>query len=226
MHSPTMQRMVNNMGIVNEAMHELLVRMIAENPDLRNKKVSENHIKKLKSAVIFNTLIKNDMIIGYTNQQVYNCYCEIAKTISVPILSKIDFSRTLCKYYGFTIIDIHSRKDGLKYRVYVKSKSDFMKNRKLQSFVEFMVDKTQMDIVGKTNTELYQEYLDFFKTYDDKSFKRWKKAISSVEFSRKICNAFGVTIKRTTRNKEACRVYCLKEGVNHGDDSPGQESLG
>ena len=108
------------MGIISECQHDLLIRIISENPDLKDKQISENHIKKLKSAVIFNTLIKHDMIVGYTNQQVYNVYCEIASTLSVPALSKIDFSRTLCKYYGFSVVDIHSRKDNVKHRIYVK----------------------------------------------------------------------------------------------------------
>ena len=209
------------MGIISECQHDLLIRIISENPDLKDKQISENHIKKLKSAVIFNTLIKHDMIVGYTNQQVYNVYCEIASTLSVPALSKIDFSRTLCKYYGFSVIDFRSEKDNVKHRIY--DKNEFLKNRKLQSFLDFVIDKTAKDIVGKTNQELYSEYLDFFKEHEDKS---WKKPISKIDFGRRIGIFFNVTLKTTTRNKKACRVFRLKEGGRHGDDSSGQESLG
>lgn len=211
------------MGIISECQHDLLIRIISENPDLKDKQISENHIKKLKSAVIFNTLIKHDMIVGYTNQQVYNVYCEIASTLSVPALSKIDFSRTLCKYYGFSVVDIHSRKDNVKHRIYVKDQKEFLKNRKLQSFLDFVIDKTAKDIVGKTNQELYSEYLDFFKEHKDKT---WKIPISKIDFGRRIGIFFNVTIKTTKRNKKTCRVFCLKEGGRHGDHSSGQESLG
>lgn len=211
------------MGIISECQHDLLIRIISENPDLKDKQISENHIKKLKSAVIFNTLIKHDMIVGYTNKQVYNVYCEIASTLSVPALSKIDFSRTLCKYYGFSVIDIHSRKDNVKHRIYVKDKNEFLKNRKLQSFLDFVIDKTVKDIVGKTNQELYSEYLDFFKEHKDKT---WKIPISKIDFGRRIGIFFNVTIKTTKRNKKTCRVFCLKEGGRHGDNPPSQESLG
>lgn len=211
------------MGIISECQHDLLIRIISENPDLKDKQISENHIKKLKSAVIFNTLIKHDMIVGYTNQQVYNVYCEIASTLSVPALSKIDFSRTLCKYYGFSVVDIHSRKDNVKHRIYVKDKNEFLKNRKLQSFLDFVIDKTVKDIVGKTNQELYSEYLDFFKEHKDKT---WKIPISKIDFGRRIGIFFNVTIKPTKRNKKTCRMFCLKEGGRHGDNTPSQESLG
>ena len=211
------------MGIISECQHDLLIRIISENPDLKDKQISENHIKKLKSAVIFNTLIKHDMIVGYTNQQVYNVYCEIASTLSVPALSKIDFSRTLCKYYGFSVVDIHSRKDNVKYRIYVKDQKEFLKNRKLQSFLDFVIDKTVKDIVGKTNQELYSEYLDFVKEHKDRT---WKMPISKIDFGRRIGIFFNVTIKTTKRNKKTCRVFCLKEGGRHGDHSSGQESLG
>ena len=200
------------MGIIHECQNDLLIRIMSENPDLKYKKVSQSHIKKLKSAVIFNTLIKHDMIVGYTNQQVYNVYCEIANTISVSALSKIDFSRTLCKYYGFSVMDIHSEKDNVKHRIYVKDKNEFLKNRKLQSFLDFVIDKTVKDIVGKTNQEL-----------KDNS---WKKPISKIDFGRRIGIFFNVTLKTTTQNKKACRVFRLKEGGRHGDDSSGQESLG
>lgn len=211
------------MGIISECQHDLLIRIISENPDLKDKQISESHRKKIKSAVIFNTLIKHDMIVGYTNQQVYNVYCEIASTLSVPALSKIDFSRTLCKYYGFSVIDIHSRKDNVKHRIYVKDKNEFLKNRKLQSFLDFVIDKTVKDIVGKTNQELYSEYLDFFKEHKDKT---WKIPISKIDFGRRIGIFFNVTIKTTKRNKKTCRVFCLKEGGRHGDNPPSQESLG
>ena len=211
------------MGIISECQHDLLIRIISENPDLKDKQISENHIKKLKSAVIFNTLIKHDMIVGYTNQQVYNVYCEIASTLSVPALSKIDFSRTLCKYYGFSVVDIHSRKDNVKHRIYVKDQKEFLKNRKLQSFLDFVIDKTVKDIVGQTNQELYSEYLDFVKEHKDRT---WKMPISKIDFGRRIGIFFNVTIKTTKRNKKTCRVFCLKEGGRHGDHSSGQESLG
>ena len=211
------------MGISSECQKDMLERMLVENPDLKDKQISESHRKKIKSAVIFNTLIKHDMIVGYTNQQVYNVYCEIASTLSVPALSKIDFSRTLCKYYGFSVMDIHSEKDNVKHRIYVKDKNEFLKNRKLQSFLDFVIDKTAKNIVGKTNQELYSEYLDFFKEHKDKS---WKKPISKIDFGRRIGIFFNVTIKTTKRNKKTCRVFCLKEGGRHGDDSSGQESLG
>lgn len=211
------------MGIISECQHDLLIRIISENPDLKDKQISESHIKKLKSAVIFNTLIKHDMIVGYTNQQVYNVYCEIASTLSVPALSKIDFSRTLCKYYGFSVVDIHSRKDNVKHRIYVKDQKEFLKNRKLQSFLDFVIDKTAKDIVGKTNQELYSEYMDFFKEHKDKT---WKIPISKIDFGRRIGIFFNVTIKTTKRNKKTCRVFCLKEGGRHGDNPPSQESLG
>ena len=211
------------MGIISECQHDLLIRIISENPDLKDKQISESHRKKIKSAVIFNTLIKHDMIVGYTNQQVYNVYCEIASTLSVPALSKIDFSRTLCKYYGFSVVDIHSRKDNVKHRIYVKDQKEFLKNRKLQSFLDFVIDKTAKDIVGKTNQELYSEYLDFFKEHKDKT---WKIPISKIDFGRRIGIFFNVTIKTTKRNKKTCRVFCLKEGGRHGDNPPSQESLG
>ena len=153
----------------------------------------------------------------------YNVYCEIASTLSVPALSKIDFSRTLCKYYGFSVVDIHSRKDNVKHRIYVKDQKEFLKNRKLQSFLDFVIDKTAKDIVGKTNQELYSEYLDFFKEHKDKT---WKIPISKIDFGRRIGIFFNVTIKTTKRNKKTCRVFCLKEGGRHGDHSSGQESLG
>lgn len=211
------------MGIISECQKDMLARILVENPDLKDKQISENHRKKIESAVIFNTLIKHDMIIGYTNQQVYNVYCEIANTLSVPALSKIDFSRTLCKYYGFSVMDIHSRKDNVKHRIYVKDQKEFLKNRKLQSFLDFVIDRTAKDIVGKKNQELYSEYLDFFNENNDKS---WKKPISKIDFGRRICICFNVTIKNKKRNKKSCRVFCLKEGGRHGDDSSGQESLG
>lgn len=211
------------MGIISECQKDMVERMLVENPDLKDKQISESHRKKIKSAVIFNTLIKHDMIVGYTNQQVYNVYCEIASTLSVPALSKIDFSRTLCKYYGFSMMDIHSRKDNVKYRIYVKDQKEFLKNRRLQSFLDFVIDKTVKDIVGKTNQELYSEYLDFFKEHKDRT---WKMPISKIDFGRRIGIFFNVTIKTTTRNKKTCRVFCLKEGGRHGDHSSGQESLG
>ena len=211
------------MGIISECQKDMVERMLVENPDLKDKQISESHRKKIKSAVIFNTLIKHDMIVGYTNQQVYNVYCEIASTLSVPALSKIDFSRTLCKYYGFSMMDIHSRKDNVKHRIYVKDQKEFLKNRKLQSFLDFVIDKTAKDIVGKTNQELYSEYLDFFKEHKDRT---WKMPISKIDFGRRIGIFFNVTIKTTTRNKKTCRVFCLKEGGRHGDHSSGQESLG
>ena len=211
------------MGIISECQKDMVERMLVENPDLKDKQISESHRKKIKSAVIFNTLIKHDMIVGYTNQQVYNVYCEIASTLSVPALSKIDFSRTLCKYYGFSVMDIHSEKDNVKHRIYVKDQKEFLKNRKLQSFLDFVIDKTANNIVGKTNQELYSEYLDFFKEHKDRT---WKMPISKIDFGRRIGIFFNVTIKTTTRNKKACRVFRLKEGGRHGDDSSGQESLG
>ena len=211
------------MGYIADCQHDMLIRMISENPNLKDKKINESHRNKIKSAPVFNTLIKHDMIVGYTNNQAYNLYCEIAKTLQIEPLSKIDFSRTLCKYYGFSVIDMHSRKDNVKYRLYVKDKNKFLKNRKLQSFLEFIMSKSVKDIVGKTNNDLYSEYLEFFKSCGDKG---WKKPISKIDFGRRISNTIGVKIKTVHRNKKTYRIYLLKEGDDNGNNSPSQESLG
>lgn len=216
-----MQRMVNDMGIISENQQDMLLRILMDNPELRDKTVSENNMNRIKSAVLFNTLIKKDMVVGYTNQQVYDIYCELAKTISIKQLSMIDFSRTLCKFYGFQLIDVHTPGNNMKRRVYIRDEKEFFKNHRLQSALEFMSGLDVNDLVGRTNQEIYADYLTFCQKSSPK-----KNAINKIDFSRRLCIFHGVTIKNTTRKGKSCRVYFLKKGGHHGDNTSGQENLG
>lgn len=76
-------------------------------------------------------------------------------------------------------------------------------------FFKFIMSKSVKDIVGKTNNDLYSEYLEFFESCGDKG---WKRPISKIDFGRRISNTVGVKIKTVYRNKKTYRVYRLKEG--------------
>lgn len=215
-----MQRKGSKMGCTNKCELNLLKRIISENPNLKKHKISSTHLNKIKSALIFNTLIKHNLVDGYTNIKVYNTYCEIAKTISVPVISKIDFSRTLCKYYGFKLSSI--KKNGKTKRIFLKDITP-TKTEQIHAFQALgcylMNIKTKEDFLGQRNLDAYEKYVDWCRD-------NIQPIANKIVFSRTVCASYNISMKSAKKDEKTIRVYVELDGDDNADNSSNQESLG
>lgn len=194
------------------AAEDLLARMMLYNKGEMSNAYIVKNLEKFKSAIIIQGMIKNDLIIGYTNQQVYDLYCGVAHEMNISPMNQIDFSRTLCKYYAFeckvTRVDgelqrIYIHGDENRY-VYNHCESEEMKQTKSQ--VQYASNIISLDdIIGHQNDEIYDQYVTWCKENE-------LSVGSKIAFSKIICSIFNVqtVVKRT--GKKLSRVYEALEG--------------
>ena len=164
-------------------------------------------------------MIDGNHIIGHTNQEVYEMYSFCAKEIGIPLLSPIDLSRTLCKYYGFELL---SKKVNGKTKRCYKQKSPKVESseRSLKCAMHYISNElTPGDVLGCVNSDVYDQYVDWCKD-------NLHSTCSNVTFSRFICSILDVTVKSIKKDGVTVRIYVEKAGVDHGDDSSSQKGLG
>lgn len=212
----------------NQCIQELLLKMLKQNPLLKNKPISQNHRQKLKSAMVFDTLIKHNLLEGHTNQDAYNIYCELMKCVGENPISQIDFSRTMCKYYDVDLLSVHESNDSTK-RFFVSNKKKFLDGRKvlfggnrnihnvknLVAIMKFCEVYPVEAIVGRKNTEVYADYLAHCKDIN-------QEPVSKIEFGRMLCQYYDIELWSSSKNGRTYRFYRFKGGAAHGDNISGQ----
>ena len=188
-----------------EAAEDLLARTILVHDGNISKQFILNNMNRFESAGIIQGMIKRNMIVGNTNKEVYYVYFHTAKDIGIEPLSSIDFSRTLCKYYGFELFS--TSKNGKSRRVYRKRgyyrKTD--RSHIMESIACYLIHAVVTgEIIGKTLNEQYERYSEWC-----------------------IDNCKPIGSKSTFKNLFSFAKFELKQrGEDDGDDSSGQESLG
>lgn len=220
----TLEGMVNDMELKNtlDCANDLLLRMTlaSDNKDGVTNQMLERNIPKFQSAIIIQSMIKGNHIIGHTNQEVYEMYSYCAKELNIPALSMIDLSRTLCKYYDFSVVD--KKVNGKKVRIFEPktSPNDLFEKAKAFSYTEYYVRNflVQKDVLGHRNSEIYDQYLKWCN--DD------MQPVSRSEFSMFICSILDVTVKSVKKDGITIRIYVEKAGADHGDNSSSQKGLG
>lgn len=208
----------------NQCIQELLLKMLKENPLLKNKVISPNHRQKLKSAMVFDTLMKHNLLEGHTNQDAYNIYCELMKCVGEAPISQIDFSRTMCKYYDVDLISVHEESNSTK-RFFVTDKKKFLDGRKillggnrnihnvknLVAIMRFSEDNPVERIVGRKNTEVYADYLAHCEGIN-------QEPVSKIEFARMLCQYYNIELGSTSKNGKTFRFYRFKRGAAHDNN--------
>ena len=189
------------------AAEDLLARMMVCNKIKMSEKYILNNMDKFRSAIVIQGMIKNDMIVGYTNQKVYDVYCGIAHEMNINPMSKIDFSRTLCLYYDFECKV--TRVCGEVKKVFFQSDDNADKSIRMEetrSQVRYVSNIMTIDnIIGHQNVELYDQYVTWCKEND-------LPIGSKIAFSKIICSLFNVqTVVKRIGGKQA-RVYESLEG--------------
>ena len=224
MHLQSLEGMVNDMELKNtlDCANDLLLRMTltSDNKEGVTNQMLDRNIPKFQSAIIIQSMIKGNHIIGHTNQEVYEMYSFLAKELNIPALSMIDLSRTLCKYYDFSVVD--KKVNGKKIRIFEPetSPNDLFEKAKAFSYTEYYVRNflVQKDVLGHRNREIYDQYL------------KWCNAntqpVSQSEFSIFICDMLDVTTKTVKIGGVTIRIYVEKAGADYGDNSSDQKGLG
>lgn len=202
------------------AAYDLIARMMLVNEDCMSKPYIRENMDKFRSAIIFLGFINKGMVAGSTNQELYDLYCKIAHDMEIEPISQIDFSRTLCKYYGFELYS--AKKNGKTKRIFreniTPTKTEQIHAVQALSYYAAN-EQSKEDFLGQRNVDAYEDYIDWCR-------KNVQPIVSKIGFSRTVCAVYDIQMKTVKDDGRTTRVFCLKEGVNHGDDSPGQESLG
>ena len=139
---------------------DLLARMMmtSENEKGVTPQMIQRNISKFKSAIIIQGMINGNHIAGHTNQEVYEMYVYCAKEMNIPVLSIIDLSRTLCKYYEFTIVDKTINKK--KYRIFEKMINISDTVYSIRCAVYYICNVLKVNgIDDHKDTDVYDEYV-------------------------------------------------------------------
>jgi len=218
-----LEGMVNDMELKNsiDSANDLLVKMFlaSTNKDGVTNQMVKRNIPKFQSAIIIQSMIKGNHIIGHTNQEVYEMYSYCAKEMDIPLLSMIDLSRTLCKYYGFSVVN--KRINGKKVRVF-ESQTEKSKSigKNIQGAMHYLTNELTPGVVlGCRNSEIYSQYTKW-------CIDNLKPICSRVTFSRLVCSILDVTVKSVKKDGITIRIYVEKAGADHGDNSSSQKGLG
>lgn len=223
MHLQSLEGMVNDMELKNalDCANDLLLRMFlaSTNKDGVTDQMVKRNIPKFQSAIIIQSMIDKNYIIGHTNQEVYEMYSYCAKELNIPALSMIDLSRTLCKYYNFNLVN--KRINGKKIRIFEsqtpKSESSV---KSIQGAMYYITNKLSAgDVLGCRNSEIYNQYTVW-------CMDNLQPICSRVTFSRFVCNILNVTVKSFRKDDITIRIYVEKAGADHGDNSSDQKGLG
>lgn len=223
MHLQSLEGMVNDMELKNalDCANDLLLRMFlaSTNKDGVTDQMVKRNIPKFQSAIIIQSMIDKNYIIGHTNQEVYEMYSYCVKELNIPALSMIDLSRTLCKYYNFNLVN--KRINGKKIRIFEsqtpKSESSV---KSIQGAMYYITNKlTPGDVLGCRNSEIYNQYTVW-------CMDNLQPICSRVTFSRFVCNILNVTVKSFRKDDITIRIYVEKAGADHGDNSSDQKGLG
>lgn len=170
--------------------------------------------------MVFDTLIKHNLLEGHTNQDAYNIYCELMKCVGENPISQIDFSRTMCRYYNFGVLSVHEA-NNVTRRVFVKDKDEYLKNKKIQTIkdlfaiMKFCEVNPVETIVGRKNTEVYADYIAHCKSIN-------QEPVSKIEFGRMLCQYYDIELWSSSKNGKTYRFYRFKGGAAHGDNISGQ----
>lgn len=224
MHLQSLEGMVNNMELKNtlDCANDLLLRMFlaSTNKDGVTYQMLERNIPKFQSAVVIQSMIKRNHIIGHTNQEVYEMYSFLATELNLPLLSMIDLSRTLCKYYGFDVVD--KKVNGKKVRMFdLKTSTDVLFEKATgYSYAEYFIRNflVKEKVLGCRNSEIYDQYVKW--CHDD------MQPISRSLFSMFVCDMLDVATKTVKKDDITIRIYVEKVGADHGDNSSDQKGLG
>ena len=200
---------------------DLLARMMMVNSDPITRPYIKDNLNRFQSAIVFQALIDRDMIAGHTNHEVYDLYSNVAKDMNIDPLGDIDFSRTICKYYGF---EVHSeKKGGRTRRVFrlvdtpAQGKAAFHAQLCQVLYVTQVKDKE--DFIGKTNSESFEEYQSWCRD-------NCQPMGNKINFSRLVASTHDLQPKSVRRNGTLVRIYEEVDGDDYGDNSPGQASVG
>ena len=224
MHLQSLEGMVNDMDLKNtlDCANDLLLRMFlaSTNNDGVTDQMLERNIPKFQSAVVIQSMIKGNHIIGHTNQEVYEMYSFLATELNLPLLSMIDLSRTLCKYYGFDVVD--KKVNGKKVRMFdLKTSTDVLFEKATgYSYAEYFIRNflVKEKVLGCRNSEIYNQYVKW--GHDD------MQPISRSMFSMFVCDMLDVATKTVKKDDITIRIYVEKAGADHGDNSSDQKGLG
>ncbi len=204
------------------AAHDLLARMMVTCQQTVTKKFILDNMDKFRSAIIFQSMIGKNIIVGSTNQEMYELYCKVAKEMDIDPISMIDFSRTLCKYYGFelhsTNVGNHTIKRIFRYKgIKTKGKDNVENMQAVAYFVTQVL--TRDDVIGQRNTDVYEKYMEWCR-------ENFQPLATKINFSRLVCIILDVQVVDAYKNKQKIRIYAEKDGDDNGDNSPSQKGLG
>ena len=189
------------------AAEDLLARMMIYNKTEISEKYIMDNMDKFRSAIIIQSLIKNDMIIGQASQKVYEVYHVIAQEMDIDPLSKIDFSRTLCKYYAFESTTIRTKGELKKiFTSCEKGAKESAEIMKVKTQVHYISNVISVDdIFGHQSSEVYDNYLTWCK-------ENAGSIGNKINFSRVICSTYNIQVKVKRKGKSSIKVYEAMEG--------------
>lgn len=78
----------------------------------------EDWLEKRKSIYNIAFMLNNVDFHGYSTRLCYETYYDFCIDNNASILSDVDFSRTICKWFGYEVVD--KKRKGKKYRVFKK----------------------------------------------------------------------------------------------------------
>lgn len=185
-----MEGMVNNMELKDsrDCAEDLLARMMLVNEEAVTPQMIQRNVSKFQSALIIQSMIKGNHIAGHTNQEVYEMYVYCAKEMNIPALSIIDLSRTLCKYYGFTIVDKTINKK--KYRIFEKMINISDTVYSIRCAVYYICNILKVDgIDNHKDTDVYDEYVAW-------CMDNLQDACSETEFTALVTDILKVNIQK------------------------------
>lgn len=202
------------------AAHDLIARMMLVNEHGMSKQHIKDNMDKFRSAIIFQGFMKKNLIVGSTNQELHDLYCKIAHDMDIQPLSLIDFSRTLCKYYGFELYSV--KKNGKTKRIFRENITPIKTDQihAVQALTYYAInEQTKEDFLGQRNSDVYEKYVEWCRN-------NVQPITSNIGFSRTVCAIYNIVVKSVKDNGQVIRIYVEVEGDDNGDNSSGQESLG
>lgn len=115
--TPASKMMARKEEMTIELMQKMLDNLTDYSPKKQIRIIMDR--KELFDALpIIDTLLKNDMVNGKTNVEVYDLYLLGCKGLGIPPAIKENFGKYLCKYFDFTLKNKRFGKDVI--RVYQK----------------------------------------------------------------------------------------------------------
>lgn len=191
------------------AAHDLIARMMLVNEHGMSKQHIKDNMDKFRSAIIFQGFMKKNLIVGSTNQELHDLYCKIALDMDIQPLSLIDFSRTLCKYYGFELYSV--KKNGKTKRIFreniTPTKTDQI--HAVQALTYYAInEQTKEDFLGQRNSDAYEKYVEWCRN-------NVQPITSNIGFSRTVS---GTTKLTHTHDIEGTKQMTIHNHLEKGEE--------